>query len=339
MHESIARKNGTDVRRTTPDRLANTSFKANRIFDRTVASAVVLPEPSEIVAQPEPPSLKRRQSSIESNSAKRPRLSTSERWAQERDSRSPPPPQDGHSSDNRRRSSVRGGGAVEERKRGQRLFGAILGTLAQTSPSAGQRRRAEIEKKQQVKLLQKDEEGEVHKRQRRNELLAVRRREQRVWDEEGMRIRHGNMMVTARYLKTKAEPILYYKPWDLRPEEEEAIQRQASHAQAIVDRERAEFEERRRREDETEAERAQTEVRRLESQEETPDLDGGDGTSDRNDLPPNRELDGATRDDTQATQDAPELNGKGSTEPHDHAMPDDHGGEELVEGQEDDLIY
>jgi hypothetical protein len=37
----------------------------------------------------------------------------------------------------------------EDRKRGQRLFGGLLGTLSQSSSSAAQRRRADIEKKQQ----------------------------------------------------------------------------------------------------------------------------------------------------------------------------------------------
>lgn len=40
----------------------------------------------------------------------------------------------------------------EERKRSRRLFGAMLGTLAQGPTSAASKRRAEIEQKQRAKL-------------------------------------------------------------------------------------------------------------------------------------------------------------------------------------------
>ena len=43
---------------------------------------------------------------------------------------------------------------MEERKRSRRLFGALIGTLSQgsTKTSVAQRRRADIEQKQQTKL-------------------------------------------------------------------------------------------------------------------------------------------------------------------------------------------
>lgn len=145
-----------------------------------IASAVVVPEPEDLPQQPSP-SLKRRQSSQGSETSKRPRLDT-QIAQRSNDATSPtsamsPPP---------RKSSAVGTGAVEERKRGQRLFGALLGTLSQTSAKPAHRRRDEIEKRQQDKLRQKDEELEDEKRKKRERLDAVRREEQIVWDKQGV---------------------------------------------------------------------------------------------------------------------------------------------------------
>lgn len=75
---------------------------------------------------------------------------------------------------------------AEERKRGQRLFGALLGTLSQSSSTAAQKRRADIEKRQQDKLKLQDEEYDELKRKKREELTQVRRKEQRVYDRESV---------------------------------------------------------------------------------------------------------------------------------------------------------
>ena len=146
-----------------------------------IASAVVVPEPDSL-PKPPSPSLKRRQSSLDSDSSKRPRLDT-QTSQQSNDDRSPTaamsPPQ--------RKSSAIGSGAAEERKRGQRLFGALLGTLSQTSAKPAHRRRDEIEKRQLDKLRKKDEELADEKRRKRQELDAVRRKEQEIWDRQGVR--------------------------------------------------------------------------------------------------------------------------------------------------------
>ena len=146
-----------------------------------IASAVVVPEPENLPRQTSP-SLKRRQSSCDSESSKRPRLDT--RTSQHSsDDRSPTSAM----SPPRRKSSAIGSGAAEERKRGQRLFGALLGTLSQTSAKPAHRRRDEIEKRRQDKLRQKDEELADEKRLKREELDAERRKEQKVWDRQGVR--------------------------------------------------------------------------------------------------------------------------------------------------------
>lgn len=86
-----------------------------------------------------------------------------------------------------RRTSA-SGDREEERKRGQRLFGAVLGTLSQNSTSATQRRRADIEKKQQDKLKSQDVEYNEGQRRRQEELIAARRKEQSVYDRQSVRL-------------------------------------------------------------------------------------------------------------------------------------------------------
>ncbi|KAJ9639463.1 hypothetical protein H2199_006497 [Coniosporium tulheliwenetii] len=205
----------------------------------TVASAVVVPEPP----QPASPqaSNKRRQSSVSESGNKRPRLSRDRDHEEIRDT-APPPVEDDD------RASRRKSGQAEERKRGQRLFGALLGTLSQSSSTAAQKRRADIEKKQQAKLKLQAEEFDQKQKERLDELMRVRRLEQKKFDEQSMRIRHSNLLHMAQFLQTTAEPKIYYKPWELRPEDDARIKSQIEEAQATVDRELDDFEEERDKE-------------------------------------------------------------------------------------------
>ncbi len=145
-----------------------------------ISSAVIVPEPEDL--SPTSPAHKRRQSSEFYESVKRPRLGpqTGREFSTNTLSSSATSPP-------RRKPSIRGRGAAEERKRGQRLFGALLGTLSQSSTTTAQRRRADIEKKQLGKLQQRDEEFEGEKRRKREKLDEIRRKEQNVWDEQSVR--------------------------------------------------------------------------------------------------------------------------------------------------------
>lgn len=81
----------------------------------------------------------------------------------------------------RRKSSV-----VEERKRGQRLFGGLLSTLSQSTPNGQQKRRLEIEKRQQEKAKQQKAEDEVRRAEKLANLKAIRKAEQVKFDEESV---------------------------------------------------------------------------------------------------------------------------------------------------------
>lgn len=75
---------------------------------------------------------------------------------------------------------------MEERKRSRRLFGALIGTLSQSSSktTVAQRRRADIEQKQQTKLKMQAEELDQKRLKRLEVVMGVRRREQKKFDEQ-----------------------------------------------------------------------------------------------------------------------------------------------------------
>ncbi|KAK2803120.1 hypothetical protein FQN51_003864 [Onygenales sp. PD_10] len=212
--------------------------------DGVIASAVALPEPEENV-DPSDNRLKRRQSPNGDNESKRRRLSADTQT----EAAGHPPSSPASATTNKpapaaadARGSRRKSGVTEERKRGQRLFGALLGTLSQSSSTAAQKRRADIEKKQQAKLKMQDEEYNELTRKKHEDLLAMRKEEQRIYDKQSMHLRHSNELAMAHFLKTSAQPVLYFKPWQLRPEEEDSIKHQIEECKATIEREVAEFE-------------------------------------------------------------------------------------------------
>lgn len=94
-----------------------------------------------------------------------------------------------------RKRKMPGGNVVkeEERKRGQRLFGALLGTIGkfqQDSQSArakaGANRRKEVEEKLQQKLRQQNEELDEKKRRESTVLREKIQQEQQIFDERSV---------------------------------------------------------------------------------------------------------------------------------------------------------
>lgn len=128
---------------------------------RAIASAVIIPEEAEEQLNSPPISAKRRQSSVSEQDVKRPRLSHQD----VNDVRSPA------SDATNRAMERRKTGLTEERKRGKRLFGALLGTLSQSSSSTAQKRRTDIERKQQAKLKSQADEFDEKKKNRRKKSL------------------------------------------------------------------------------------------------------------------------------------------------------------------------
>ncbi|WAO88445.1 Hypothetical protein NCS54_00579300 [Fusarium falciforme] len=124
----------------------------------------------------------------------------------------------------------------EEKKRGKRLFGGLLSTLSQTTGSSQQKRRLEIERRQQERLQKQKLEDDRARDENRARLTGIRMAEQIVFDEQVMRNKHSKMLATARYLRTTAHPRIYYLPWRLTEEQENEIDNQVGQAKATIAR-------------------------------------------------------------------------------------------------------
>ena len=159
---ALAIRNPHLLRHNTPH--AN---RAHEAMSGPIASAVVLPEPDEAPPPASPPNaLKRRQSSVTEDSVKRARTDGDDAADE---SKAPAP---------KRR----------ERGRERRLVGAVLGALSQNPTTAGQKRRSEIEKRQQAQRRQEDEESEQRKAERLARRKVQRWKEQKRFERQAVRL-------------------------------------------------------------------------------------------------------------------------------------------------------
>ncbi|KAK3676297.1 hypothetical protein LTR78_004048 [Recurvomyces mirabilis] len=143
------------------------------------------------------------------------------------------------SQDETPKETRRKAGAMDEKQRSKRLFGSLLGNLNRPSDRASQRRQ-EIEARRKAELQRQDDERLEEKNRRLERLVEHRRETQITVDKEDTRIRHAQLLNNANFLQTSSEPKLYYRPWDMREEEEDRITQQVRGAKATIARERGE---------------------------------------------------------------------------------------------------
>ncbi|RMZ80893.1 hypothetical protein DV737_g2719, partial [Chaetothyriales sp. CBS 132003] len=302
-----------------------------------ISSAVAIPDHSPPELSPASSPLKRRPSStFAAHTSKRLRLDSSQAAdsvsldygpaespdtaASPRRPRAQSPP--------RRKASVLTG--AEEKKRGQRLFGALLCTLSQTSsrPASAQRRREDIEKRQIDRLKAQKEEREEERRRRREALAEKRKEEQARWDGECRRLRWANLRSMASFLQTTTEPRLYYCPWELRDEEKAQIRKQQEETERQIEREMAE-------------QSGESPFAAVKPDEPSDAIatakDQPDGLGPRPESVPEPRLEEAQ--DSPAKEKEAEKDDEQPDEPDEPEQEGEHHGEELVLGQEDDVIY
>ncbi|KAF4957523.1 hypothetical protein FSARC_11254 [Fusarium sarcochroum] len=133
----------------------------------------------------------------------------------------------------------------EEKKRGKRLFGGLLSTLSQTAGNTQQKRRLEIERRQQERLQKQRVEDDKLREEKRARVTAVRKGEQIGFDEEVMRNKHSKMIAMAQYLRTRSHPQIYYLPWKLTEAQEDEIDGQIRYAKVTIECEVEAFNKRR----------------------------------------------------------------------------------------------
>lgn len=136
------------------------------------------------------------------------------------------------------------GAGRNERGRERRLFGAALGALSQNSTTAAQKRRSEIAERQKAKRVLEEQETDQRKAELAAERKVQRLKEQARFEKESMRLRHANLLQMAHFLRTRAEPRLYYKPWETTPEQDRIIEDQVAEAKETIRRETEEYESR-----------------------------------------------------------------------------------------------
>lgn len=312
-----------------------------------MSSAVAIPDaplilPSSTDDQstaPSSPTLKRRLSSSASPEApKRPRLDTDHTNGSQQ---SPPSSTTAASPPQRKPSLVT---PVEEKKRNQRLFGGLLSTLSQTSSTKPQhRRRDEVEARQRERLRKDTEEREAETRRRKSEIDERRREEQKRWDGEGRELRWRRTRMMAECLVTESLPPLYWKPWELRDEEKQKIQLQRDEAEETIKREKEKLGFGSPTRAVAETPEIGGKAHFLHEEDQTSKINGNNSLAQDEHLEAHNEDAGRNHTDEKATNGLERSSEKVPEAVNLDAEPkgkeDDHAGEELVEGNEDDVIY
>lgn len=245
----------------------------------------------------------------------------------------------------RRKSTLTGGGN-EEKNRNRRLFGGLLSTLSASSgkPSSAHKRRDEIEQRQRERLKRDDEEIAETRRKKREELDRQRRAEQRRWDEQSLRLRHANMRSMAGFLRTEMEPRIYWRPWEMRPEEEERVAKQKAEVEETI---RREVEERERKAEDVNGrgDHDNGHDQRNDangSSEQTTETYAPDPVKGNSEVV-NESAEHQSEDTSKITSEAaPSLDqqASGKVGLDDKGKDDDHGGDDLLEAHdEDQVIY
>ncbi|KAK2591391.1 hypothetical protein QQS21_010916 [Conoideocrella luteorostrata] len=208
----------------------------------------------------------------------------------------------------------------EEKKRGKRLFGGLLSTLSQTNTNSQHRRRQEIERRQQERLQKQRDEDDQKRAEKLSRIREVRMVEQIEFQEQVMRHRHSKLLALAEFLKTKAEPAIYYLPWKRTSEQDDIIDEQIRVAKSTIAKEEEDFKALRGRH-----------ASRFGSRRQSTSTQREDGKPREGEDVSTKRLE--QREQKPASKDNQEQ------KPVEHHDPHDESGDVLVEADEDMVIY
>ena len=311
-----------------------------RTNNSMISSAVVIPEQNSIADQNhknDSPQLKRKLSFDEDHVPKRPKINIDTLDYGDKPNNSSPENASKSAIPRSASAALKPVSAVEEKKRSQRLFGSLLGTLSQSivRPNAAHRKRDEFEARQRERLKREHEEQDAEHKRKRDDLFRSRKRQQQKWDADAQKLRNADIRANACFLKTTSEPVLYYLPFDIRDNERVQILRQKDEAEALI----------------RELSRHPHGERSMEAdltKHENDTDEQPNGTPNSMHAPDNDPAQQKT-DKSEATQELINADEGLSNKPDENTCDvpdfdlargvDDNHGEELVEGQEDDLIY
>ncbi|KAJ4304376.1 hypothetical protein N0V88_001989 [Collariella sp. IMI 366227] len=213
--------------------------------------------------------------------------------------------------------------SMEEKKRGQRLFGGLVSALSRPPSGAQQQKRLEIERRQQEKAQQRRADDEKRRTEKLERLKRIREIEQIGLDEQA----------------TKSEPKVHYLPWEPSKEQEDIIKDQIRAAEEMIDREMRDFKDRRERRFRelgvTPPPRSPTPPPQVETHQ--PELEPEPAAESRPDQatvgepksPPQE-----TNPDTDAAAPTPS-----NTQNNHHEREPDENGDEVMQDEEDIVIY
>lgn len=171
---------------------------------------------------------------------------------------SSPPPPTSSAHDTKRRRSGNIPTAKEERARGQRLFSGLLNTLAQSNTRSGAPRRSGAKASGTAQGQPRTPtdgptpaavaggaerlQPQVQRRELSKEELAViharRQREHEEYERVAQDRARENRRLRARFLRTEAQPRLFYRPWQWSKDEKARIEAQEAEVQRKLEEER-----------------------------------------------------------------------------------------------------
>ncbi|PNS15964.1 Pinin 1 [Sphaceloma murrayae] len=251
---------------------------------------------------------------------------------------------------------------IDEKTRTRRLFGSLLSgprsrlskrdasNPSHSSPTAPPAlkddpklsRRLSIEARKRSELAARDSEIAALQAKKLAALMERRRERQRAVEERDREREWEGRVVRAGFLRTKTEPGIYWKPWEMTEEQEEELAKQRDEVRDEIEEERGTWRESRERRRREEEEAMESKEKEMETVGETAlDSDERGTAAGENGEKPKGEI----ADEDVAMDDRPQggkvagVGQSGVSNERRSATPSEDEGDNGVDAGEDTVIY